>query len=254
MAFISRFDNRKPKQPDDLVNERVRFKEVLVIDQNGDQLGVKSSREALDIAYDANLDLVCVAPNAKPPVCRIMDFGKYRFEQQKKAREMKKNSKVVTLKETQLSVTIDTHDKNVKLKRTLKWLEEGNKVKVAIRFRGRQLAHVDLGKKVIDDFVEECAEVGQIEKPAKLEGRTLTAILAPKKKKSLMEESIMPKIDTHSGLKKRLKRTGSGKLKRSHAYISHLSHNKTHKQKKHLAKATVVSASDYKRIKSRLPK
>ena len=183
MAFISRFDNRKPKQPDALVNERVRFKEVLVIDQNGDQLGVKSSREALDIAYDANLDLVCVAPNAKPPVCRIMDFGKYRFEQQKKAREMKKNSKVVTLKETQLSVTIDTHDKNVKLKRTLKWLEEGNKVKVAIRFRGRQLAHVDLGKKVIDDFVEECAEVGQIEKPAKLEGRTLTAILAPKKKK-----------------------------------------------------------------------
>ena len=183
MAFISRFDNRKPKQPDDLVNERVRFKEVLVIDQNGDQLGVKSSREALDIAYDANLDLVCVAPNAKPPVCRIMDFGKYRFEQQKKAREMKKNSKVVTLKETQLSVTIDTHDKNVKLKRTLKWLEEGNKVKVAIRFRGRQLAHGDLGKKVIDDFVEECAEVGQIEKPAKLEGRTLTAILAPKKKK-----------------------------------------------------------------------
>ena len=162
MAFISRFDNRKPKQPDDLVNERVRFKEVLVIDQNGDQLGVKSSREALDIAYDANLDLVCVAPNAKPPVCRIMDFGKYRFEQQKKAREMKKNSKVVTLKETQLSVTIDTHDKNVKLKRTLKWLEEGNKVKVAIRFRGRQLAHVDLGKKVIDDFVEECAEVGQL--------------------------------------------------------------------------------------------
>jgi translation initiation factor IF-3 len=183
VAFISRFDNRKPKKPDDLVNERVRFKEVLVIDQNGDQLGVKSSREALDIAYDANLDLVCVAPNAKPPVCRIMDFGKYRFEQQKKAREMKKNSKVVTLKETQLSVTIDTHDKNVKLKRTLKWLEEGNKVKVAIRFRGRQLAHVDLGKKVIDDFVEECAEVGQIEKPAKLEGRTLTAILAPKKKK-----------------------------------------------------------------------
>ena len=155
----------------------------MVIDQNGDQLGVKSSREALNIAYDANLDLVCVAPNAKPPVCRIMDFGKYRFEQQKKAREMKKNSKVVTLKETQLSVTIDTHDKNVKLKRTLKWLEEGNKVKVAIRFRGRQLAHVDLGKKVIDDFVEECAEVGQIEKPAKLEGRTLTAILAPKKKK-----------------------------------------------------------------------
>lgn len=92
---------------------------------------------------------MCVAPNGKPPVCRIMDFGKYRFEQQKKAKEMKRNSKVVALKETQLSVTIDVHDKNVKLKRTLKWLEEGNKVKIAIRFRGRQLAHMDLGKKLL---------------------------------------------------------------------------------------------------------
>ena len=165
VAFISRFDNRKPKQPDELVNEKIRFKEVLVIDQNGDQLGVKSRNQAIDIAYGAGLDLVCVAPNGKPPVCRIMDFGKYRFEQQKKAKEMKRNSKVVALKETQLSVTIDVHDKNVKLKRT-----------------------------------------------------------------------------------------GSGKLKRSHAYVSHLSHNKTHKQKKHLAKATLVSASDYKRIKSRLAK
>ena len=182
VAFISRFDNKKPKQPDELVNEKIRFKEVLVIDQNGDQLGVKSRNQAIDIAYNEGLDLVCVAPNAKPPVCRIMDFGKYRFEQQKKAKEMKRNSKVVAVKETQLSVTIDVHDKNVKLKRTLKWLEEGNKVKVAIRFRGRQLAHMDLGKKVIDDFVAECAEVGLIEKPAKLEGRTLTAIIAPKKK------------------------------------------------------------------------
>ena len=170
VAFISRFDNKKPKQPDELVNEKIRFKEVLVIDQNGDQMGVKSRNQAIDIAYNEGLDLVCVAPNAKPPVCRIMDFGKYRFEQQKKAKEMKRNSKVVAVKETQLSVTIDVHDKNVKLKRTLKWLEEGNKVKVAIRFRGRQLAHMDLGKKVIDDFVAECAEVGQIEKPAKLEG------------------------------------------------------------------------------------
>jgi len=182
VAFISRFDNKKPKQPDELVNEKIRFKEVLVIDQNGDQMGVKSRNQAIDIAYNEGLDLVCVAPNAKPPVCRIMDFGKYRFEQQKKAKEMKRNSKVVAVKETQLSVTIDVHDKNVKLKRTLKWLEEGNKVKVAIRFRGRQLAHMDLGKKVIDDFVAECAEVGQIEKPAKLEGRTLTSIIAPKKK------------------------------------------------------------------------
>lgn len=182
VAIIARFDNRKPKQPDELVNEKIRFKEVLVIDQNGDQLGQMSRNEAISKAYDADLDLVCVAPNAKPPVCRIMDFGKFRFEQQKKAKEMKRNSKTVALKETQLSVTIDVHDKNVKLKRTLKWLEEGSKVKIAIRFRGRQLAHMDLGKKVIDDFVEECAEFGAVEKPAKLEGRTLTAIIAPKKK------------------------------------------------------------------------
>ena len=179
MAIISKYNNQSN---DDLVNEKIRFKEVLVIDQNGDQLGVMPRNAALNTAYNADLDLVCVAPKAKTPVCRIMNYGKYRFEQQKKLKEMKKNSKVVSLKETQLSPTIDVHDKNVKLKRTLKWLEEGNKVKVAIRFRGRQLAHMDLGKKVIDDFVAECAEVGQIEKPAKLEGRTLTAIIAPKKK------------------------------------------------------------------------
>ena len=180
VAFISRFDNRKPKQPDDLVNERVRFKEVLVIDQNGDQLGVKSSREALDIAYDANLDLVCVAPNAKPPVCRIMDFGKYRFEQQKKAREMKKNSKVVTLKETQLSVTIDTHDKNVKLKRTLKWLEEGNKVKITIRFKGREVNNSKLGEDVLNKFIENLEDIANVDKRPKLEGRNMFIMLSKK--------------------------------------------------------------------------
>ena len=182
VAFISKFSNQKPVKNEDLVNEKIRFREVLVIDQNGDQLGVMSRNEAINHAYDHNLDLVCVAPNGNPPVCRIMDYGKYRFEQQKKVKEMKKNSKVVSLKETQLSVTIDTHDKDVKLKRTLKWLEEGDKVKIAIRFRGRQLAHIDLGEKILKDFVAECEEFCVVEKPAKMEGRTLTAILAPKKK------------------------------------------------------------------------
>ncbi len=180
MAFIRKYE--KPTKNEDPVNENIRFKEVLVIDQNGDQLGVLSKRDALAKAYDQNLDLVCVAPKGQPPVCRIMDYGKYRFEQQKKQREMKKNSKVVSLKETQLSPTIDIHDKNVKLKRTLKWLEDGDKVKIAVRFRGRQMAHIDIGQKILDDFVAECAEFCVIEKPAKLEGRTLTAVLAPKKK------------------------------------------------------------------------
>ena len=231
MAFIRRYDRTKPVKKEDPINENIRFKEVLVIDQNGEQLGVMSKRDAMNRAYDAGLDLVCVAPKAKPAVCRIMDYGKYRFEQQKKQKEMKKNSKVVAIKETQLSPTIDVHDKNVKLKRTLKWLQDGDKVKVAIRFRGRQMAHVDLGQKIMDDFIAECSEYCVVEKPAKLEGRTLTAMLAPKK---------------------RLKKTASGKLKRGHAYVSHLSHNKTHKQKKHLAKSTLVHPSDYKRIKSRI--
>lgn len=179
MAIISKYNNQST---DDLVNEKIRFKEVLVIDQNGDQLGVMSSRAAVATAYEANLDLVCVAPKAKTPVCRIMDYGKYRFEQQKKQKEMKKNSKVVSVKETQLSPTIDVHDFNTKLKRTIKWLEAGDKVKVAVRFRGRQLSHIDIGQKILDDFVAQCADYCQVEKAAKLEGRTLTAILAPKKK------------------------------------------------------------------------
>ena len=153
-----------------------------MIDQNGDQLGVMGRNAALNAAYEAELDLVCVAPKAQVPVCRIMNYGKYRFEQQKKQKEMKKNSKVVSLKETQLSPTIDVHDKNVKLKRTISWLQDGDKVKVAVRFKGRQLAHVEIGQKILDDFLAECAEYCVVEKPAKLEGRTLTAILAPKKK------------------------------------------------------------------------
>ena len=179
VAIISKFDNQKNE---DLVNESIRFKEVLVIDSDGTQLGTMGRNAAINAAYDKNLDLVCVAPKAQPPVCRIMDYGKYRFEQKKKQKEMKKNSKVVSLKETQLSLTIDTHDKDVKLKRTLKWLESGDKVKIAVRFKGRQLTHPELGQKVIEDFIKECEEYCTIERQPKLEGRTLIAILAPKKK------------------------------------------------------------------------
>lgn len=180
VAFISNKYNNTGS--DELVNEKIRFKEVLVIGQNGEQLGIKTRNEALRIASDATLDLVCVAPKATPPVCRIMNYGKYRFEQQKKQKEMKKNQKTFSLKETQLSPTIDTHDFNTKLKHSIKWLEGGDKVKVCVRFRGRQLTHVDIGEKILNSFIEQCQEVGQVEKPAKLEGRQLIAILAPKKK------------------------------------------------------------------------
>lgn len=181
VATISKYDGQR-QQNDDLVNEKIRFKEVLVIGSDKEQLGVMSRNEALDKAYDEGLDLVCVSPKAQPPVCRIMDYGKYKFEQKKKQKEMKKNSKVVQLKETQLSLTIDTHDKDVKLKRTLKWLQEGDKVKIAVRFKGRQLSHPELGQKTIEDFIAECEEYCVIERQPKLEGRTLIAILAPKKK------------------------------------------------------------------------
>ncbi|MBO6047184.1 MAG: translation initiation factor IF-3 [Erysipelotrichaceae bacterium] len=181
MAFIRKYD-RQVKKNDDLVNEQIRFKEVLVIDAEGNKLGVLNRNAALQVAYDADLDLVCVAPKAKTPVCKVMDYGKYRFEQQKKQREIKKNSKTVSIKETQLSPTIDVHDKNVKLKRTLKWLDDGDKVKITMRFRGRQMAHIDLGQKIIEDFVAECGENCTVEKLPKLEGRTLTAVIAPKKK------------------------------------------------------------------------
>jgi translation initiation factor IF-3 len=179
VAIISKYINTKS---DELVNENIRFKEVLVINQDGTQLGVKSRNDALRIAREANLDLVCVAANAKTPVCRIMNYGKYRFEQQKKAKEMKKNQKTFTVKEIQLSPTIDTHDVNTKLKHALKWLESGDKVKVGVNFRGRQMAHIDIGEKILKEFLDQCAEVCVIEKPAKLEGRNLYAIIAPKKK------------------------------------------------------------------------
>ncbi len=179
VAVISKYINTKS---DELVNENIRFREVLLIDQNGQQIGIKSRADALRIAREAQLDLVCVAPKAKTPVCRIMNYGKYRFEQQKKAREMKKNQKTVSVKEIQLSPTIDTHDINTKLKHALKWLESGDKVKVGVQFRGRQMAHIDIGEKILKDFLDQTAEVAVIERQPKLEGRSLTAIIAPKKK------------------------------------------------------------------------
>lgn len=179
VAIISKYMNTKS---DELVNENIRFKEVLVIGKDGEQIGVKSRFDALKLAQSLELDLVCVAPNAKTPVCRIMNYGKYRFEQQKKAKEIKKNQKVISVKEVQLSPTIDTHDVNTKLKHALKWLAAGDKVKVGVNFRGRQMAHIDIGEKILKDFLSQCEEVSVIEKPMKLEGRTLSAIIAPKKK------------------------------------------------------------------------
>ncbi|MGE6628933.1 translation initiation factor IF-3 [Bacillus sp. NPDC077027] len=168
---------------DQLVNEGIRAREVRLIGQNGDQLGIKTRQEALEIAVKANLDLVLVAANAKPPVCRIMDYGKFRFEQQKKDKEARKNQKIISLKEVRLSPTIDEHDFNTKLRNAIKFLEKGDKVKASIRFKGRAITHKEIGQRVLDRFSEACAEVATVETKPKMDGRSMFLMLAPKVEK-----------------------------------------------------------------------
>lgn len=170
--------NNQDKTP---INDKIRAKEVRVIGQDGEQLGILSRNDALAFAEKANLDLVCVAPTATPPVCRIMDYGKYRYEMQRKNREAKKNQKVVTLKEIRLSPTIDTHDFETKLRNGIKFLDKGDKLKVSIRFRGRAIAHTEVGRSVMERYAAGCEEVATIEGSIKMDGRSMFMILAPKK-------------------------------------------------------------------------
>ncbi|MBE4908224.1 translation initiation factor IF-3 [Bacillus luteolus] len=165
---------------DMMVNDGIRAREVRLIGQNGDQLGIKSKTEALEIAATANLDLVMVAPTAKPPVCRIMDYGKFRFEQQKKDKEARKNQKIISIKEVRLSPTIEEHDFNTKLRNAIKFLEKGDKVKASIRFKGRAITHKEIGQRVLDRFSAACAEVSTIESHPKMDGRSMFLVLAPK--------------------------------------------------------------------------
>lgn len=162
------------------VNEQIREAEVRLVGEDGEQLGVMSSQAAQKLADEADLDLVNISPKAKPPVCKLMDYGKYKFEQGKRQKEAKKNQKVITLKEMRLSATIDKHDMEVKAKNVKKFLEAGDKVKISIRFRGRQLAHTDQGRQVMTMFLEILGDVAMVEKNAKMEGRSMFMILAPK--------------------------------------------------------------------------
>lgn len=162
------------------INEDVRFKEVRLISEDGDQLGIVSSREAYNLAMEKNLDLVLISPNAKPPVCKIMDYGKHRYETIKKNKEAKKNQKTITLKEVRLSPNIEQHDLNVKANQANKFLQQGNKVKVSIRFRGRELGRTGMGYGVMDNFMELVNENGEIEKKPKMEGRAMVMFLQPK--------------------------------------------------------------------------
>ncbi len=165
-----------------LINEEIREKEVRVIGEDGGQLGIMSSADALKIAIEADLDLVMISPTANPPVCRIMDYGKYRFEQTKREKEAKKNQKVADVKEIKMSLNIDTNDFNIKVKNAIKFLQSGDKVKVTVRFRRmRELTHVNLGEELMKRFCDAVAEYGASDKPSKLEGRNYAVVLSPKK-------------------------------------------------------------------------
>ncbi len=165
------------------INDDIRDSELRVISASGEQLGIMSAKEALDLAAKDDLDLVKVAPQAKPPVCKIMDYGKYRFEQAKREKEARKNQKIVDTKEVRLSLNIDTHDFNTKLNNAIKFIKHGDKVKVSIRFRGREMGHSEFGYDIMKRFSDECAEYAVISKPAKLEGRNMLMFLAPKPNK-----------------------------------------------------------------------
>lgn len=163
-----------------MINDEIRVKEVRLIGASGEQIGIVSIKDALQIANEANLDLVNVAPTAKPPVCRVMDYGKFRYELQKKEKEARKNQKIVDTKEIRFSATIDEHDYQTKLRSAVKFLQDGDKVKASVRFRGREIAHAEIGRKVLDRFATETAEHATIERSPKLEGRSMIMILTPK--------------------------------------------------------------------------
>ncbi len=164
-----------------MINEQIRDREVRLIGADGEQLGIMSAREAMKIAQEAELDLVKIAPMAKPPVCKIIDYGKYKYEQTRKEKEARKKQKTVELKEVRLSPNIDTNDLNTKINNAKKFISKGNKVKVTLRFRGREMAHVQQSKHILDDFAETLADIAVVEKPAKMEGRAMSMVLTEKR-------------------------------------------------------------------------
>ena len=164
-----------------MINERIRDREVRLVSESGEQLGIMSSREALKLAREADLDLVKIAPNAKPPVCKIIDYGKYRYELARKEKEAKKEQKTMEVKEVRLSPNIDTNDLNTKANQARKFITKGDKVKVTLRFRGREMAHVNYSKQILDSFYEKLEDIAVIDKNAKMEGRSMVMFLSQKR-------------------------------------------------------------------------
>ena len=164
-----------------MINEQIRDREVLLIGEHGEKLGIMSAKEAYKLALEADLDLVKIAPTAKPPVCKIIDYGKYRYELVRKEKEAKKKQKVIEIKEVRLSPNIDTNDLNTKTSAARKFLEKGNKVKATLRFRGREMAHMNQSKYILDEFAESLSDIAVIDKPSKVEGRSMVMFLTAKR-------------------------------------------------------------------------
>lgn len=164
-----------------MINEQIRDKEVRLVGEDGEQLGIMSAKDAMKMAKEAELDLVKIAPTAKPPVCKIIDYGKYRYELARKEKEARKKQKVVEVKEVRLSPNIETNDLNTKMNMARKFVTKGDKVKITLRFRGREMAHMQSSKHILDDFAEKLSDVAVIEKPAKIEGKSITMVLTEKK-------------------------------------------------------------------------
>ena len=164
-----------------MINEQIRDREIRLIGEDGQQLGIMSSREAMKLAQEAELDLVKIAPTAKPPVCKIIDYGKYRYEQARKEKEAKKKQKTIEVKEVRLSPNIDSNDLNTKIASARKFIEKGNKVKVTLRFRGREMAHVQSSRHILDEFAKALEDIALVDKPAKMEGRSMAMFLTEKR-------------------------------------------------------------------------
>ena len=201
-----------------MINEEIRDREVRLISADGEQLGVMPTRQAMEMAEQAGLDLVKIAANAQPPVCKLMDYDKHRYEQSKRERDLRKNQRVVTLKEVQLSATIEENDVQTKFRNAVKFLQDGDKVKVSIRFRGRQIAHADIGMKIMQDFASRIKEYGTIERRPMLEGRHMIMILGPKVEKKSFAEKTQARKEKHAANQAeaccaRLKRSGRNSVR-----------------------------------------
>ena len=228
------------------LNEDITSSEVRLISEDGEQLGVVSIEVALEKAREVGLDLIEVGPNTKPPVCKILDYGKLKYEEKKKQQLSKKKQHVIKVKEIRLRPRIDDHDLMTKLNQGRKFLQDGAKLKVTLMFRGREMARVDLGKLVMEKVLEELSDVAEVEKDIPLEGRRMSMILNAK------QECQMPKMKTRRGAAKRFKVTGSGRIKRNKANHRHMLIRRSNKAKRKMRQSGIVSSADRKLVKAML--